>query len=100
VIEARRRSPIVAFEERFGHGDERFPVRDDDREAGRLYAGLPDPSRRSGLDLRRRSHRAVSGARDSLEADEPPHRWSAKPVLVLTNSAKPTKKRAKENNEK
>ena len=81
--------PVVAFEELLGHGDERFPVRDDDREAGRLYAGLPDPSRR-----------AATGTRDPLEADDRPHRWSAKPVLVLTNSAKPTKKRAKENSEK
>jgi hypothetical protein len=55
---------------------------------------------RRGLDLRRRSHRVATGTRDPLEADDRPHRWSAKPVLVLTNSAKPTKKRAKENNEK
>ena len=36
----------MAFEELLGHGEEHFPVRDDDREADRLYAGLPDPSRR------------------------------------------------------
>ena len=60
----------------------------------------PAGSPRRGLDLRLWSHRAVTGTRDSLEAEDPPHRWSAKPVLVLTNSAKPTKKRANENNEK
>jgi hypothetical protein len=93
----------VAFEELLGHGEEHFPVRDDDREADRLYAGLPDPARRASAAWTRHSSAVAPGCdRDEAppRGGRPAYRWSANPLLVLTNSAKPTKKRAKENNEK